>query len=144
MQTISRSALVEHPASDMYQLVCDIQRYPEFLPWCSEAQVSERSDTHQLASVSISRFSKQSTFTTKNVLVPSQQIDMQLVDGPFRQLSGTWRFKPLGESACKVELDIEFEFASAMFARMFTPAFEKACNTVVDSFIARAKALSES
>ncbi len=139
MQTISRSALVEHSAGEMYALVCDIEQYPAFLPWCGAATVKEASATHQVASVSISRMAQKSTFTTRNALIQDQRIDMQLLEGPFRKLKGTWLFKPLSEAACKIELEVEFEFSNAVVAKMFMPAFEKACNTVMDSFIQRAR-----
>jgi len=141
MPTISRTALVEHTAKDMYELVCDIDAYPEFLPWCSAAQVDERSDTHQVASVTINQVINQSAFSTRNTLETNQSITMELVDGPFKRLSGTWQFKPLGDSACKVLLDIDFEFASPMVARLISPAFSKVCDTLVSAFIKRADQL---
>lgn len=127
----------------MFDLVCDIDSYPEFLPWCSSAQVSERSDTHQLASVTINQVINQSQFSTRNTLETDQSITMDLVDGPFKYLSGTWRFQPLGDSACKVLLDIDFEFSSPVVAKMISPAFNKVCDKLVDAFIKRADALGK-
>jgi len=141
MPSISRTALVEHTTKAMYELVCDIDSYPEFLPWCSAAQVDERSETHQLASVTINQVINQSRFCTRNTLQTNQAITMELVDGPFKHLSGTWRFKPLGDSACKVMLDIDFEFASPVVAKMISPAFNRVCDKLVDAFIQRADAL---
>lgn len=142
MPTISRTALVEHTAKDMFELVCDIDSYPEFLPWCSDATVDERSDTHQLASVSINQVINQSTFSTRNRLDTNQSITMELVDGPFKRLSGTWRFEPLGDTACKVLLDIDFEFSSPVMSRLISPAFKKVCDTIVSAFIKRADQLA--
>ncbi len=143
MPTISRSALVEHTAQDMFELVCDIESYPEFLPWCSAAKVDEHSETHQLASVTINQVINQSEFSTRNVLTTNQSITMELVDGPFKHLSGTWQFKPLGDSACKVELDIEFEFSSPMVGRLISPAFTKVCDSLVSAFLKRADQLGK-
>ncbi len=143
MPSISRTALVEHNAKDMYELVCDIDSYPQFLPWCSGARVDERSDTHQLASVTINQVVNRSEFSTRNQLEANQRITMELVDGPFKRLSGTWQFKPLGDTACKVLLDIDFEFASPMVGKLIAPAFNKVCDTLVSAFIKRADELSK-
>lgn len=141
MPTITRSALVEHAASDMYQLVTDVDRYPEFLPWCKAARVLEQTEDSQTATVTIDERMKSASFTTRNQLVPAEAIHMTLVDGPFRQLSGTWRFKSLAENACRVELEIDFEFKTKVFAIMMSPAFSKICDTMVDAFVRRANQL---
>ena len=143
MPTISRTALVEHTARDMFELVCDIDSYPEFLPWCSAASVEERSDTHQLASVTINQVINQSKFSTRNQLEVNKSITMELVNGPFKRLSGTWRFEPLGDTACKILLDIDFEFSSPIVAKLIAPAFNKVCDTVVGAFIKRANQLDK-
>lgn len=142
MPTISRTALVEHPAKAMYELVCDIESYPEFLPWCSGAQVEEQSATHQVAGVTINQVLKQTQFSTRNELVAGESIAMELLDGPFKHLHGTWRFQPLGNTACKVLLDIDFEFSSPVVAKMLSPAFNKVCDTIVNAFIKRAGELN--
>jgi len=126
----------------MFELVCDIEAYPQFLPWCNGARVDEQSDTHQLAAVSTAAFMSQSTFCTRNRLETDRLIGMQLVDGPFKQLSGEWRFTELSPEACKVELDIEFEFASALVGKLLGPAFNTACDTLVAAFIKRADQLA--
>lgn len=144
MPTISRTALVEQPAKTLYELVCDIESYPDFLPWCSGARVDERSDSHQIAAVTINQILKQSEFSTRNQLVPDESIAMELLDGPFKYLHGTWRFEPLGDTACKVLLDIDFEFASPIVAKMFGPAFNKVCDTIVNAFIKRAAQVAKS
>ncbi len=141
MPIITRSALVEHAARDMYHLVTDVDRYPEFLPWCKAARVLEQTSDSQMASVTIDERMKSASFTTRNRLVPDEAVHMTLVEGPFRELSGTWRFKPLAENACRVELDIEFEFKTKVFAIMMGPAFSKICDTMVDAFVRRAQQL---
>ncbi len=142
MPSISRTALVEHTAQSMYELVIDVDSYPQFLPWCSAARVDEHSESHQLASVTINQVINRSEFSTRNQLKVNESITMELIDGPFKQLSGTWRFEPLGDTACKILLDIDFEFASPMVAKLIAPAFNKVCDTLVDAFIKRAGELS--
>ena len=67
---------------------------------------------------------------------------MELVDGPFKYLRGTWHFKPLGDAACRVTLDIDFEFANPMMGRIISPAFNKVCDTLVNAFLKRADQLA--
>lgn len=142
MPSITRSALVSHSATKMYQLVCDIESYPQFLPWCAKASVSEQSDTHQLASISMDSKMRGLTFTTRNRLVQDSAIHMGLVDGPFKKLTGVWRITPLDEQACKVELAIDFEFKSRILATMLSGAFSKICDTMVAAFVKRADQLN--
>jgi len=138
MPVIQRSALVPYSASDMFDLVSDIDAYPDFLPWCGGAQVLESSDQHQVATVSVSKSLKQTEFTTRNRLVRPERMDMRLVDGPFKRLEGQWRFVPIGEAACRCELEVSFEFASRLFGTMMGPAFRRVCDSLVGAFTARA------
>lgn len=138
MTQVQRTALVERPAEQLYNLVLDVPSYPEFLPWCNASEVIEQSASQQVASVSIDALVKQVSFTTRNTLTPHSQISLELLDGPFRSLNGEWRFKPLSDVASKVELDIEFEFASGALALAIKPVFLKIADTMLDAFVARA------
>jgi ribosome-associated toxin RatA of RatAB toxin-antitoxin module len=138
MPTITRSALVPYSAADMYRLVCDVESYPQFLPWCDDARIEEQTATHQLASIAISKHFEQSRFSTRNRLAANQEIRMQLIDGPFRHLVGSWRFTALDETACKVELEIDFEFSNRLLASAISPAFTRVCDSLVSAFIKRA------
>ena len=111
---IQRSALLPYPAQALYDLVNDVARYPEFLPWCSGATVLESSDVAMRAKVEVAKGGLSQHFVTKNVLVPGQSIEMNLEEGPFSQLHGLWVFKPLGEKACKISLDLSFEYSGAL------------------------------
>ena len=126
----------------MYALVRDIESYPSFLPWCAAASVPEQSETHQLASVHMDKRMRSLKFTTRNRLEPDSAIHMGLVDGPFRKLSGVWRFTPLDENACKVELAIDFEFKSRVLGAVLGGAFSKICDTMVAAFVKRADELA--
>lgn len=139
MPTVNRSALVPFSASDMYALVCDIEAYPQFLPWCNSASIEHSTDTRQTACVGIDAKISQTTFTTNNILVPGERIEMTLADGPFKHLNGNWVFKPLGDEGCKVELEVEFEFSSATLAAVIGPAFTLVCDSIVNAFVKRAQ-----
>ncbi len=141
MTSISRSALVTHSANSMYSLVRDIEAYPQFLPWCANAKVLEQGDEHQLASIFMDKRMQGLKFTTRNQLEPDSAIHMGLVDGPFKKLSGVWRFSAIEDNACKVELVIDFEFKSRVLGMVLGGAFSKICDTMVAAFVKRADEL---
>ena len=139
MSHIKRSALVHYSAAEMYQLVNNVADYASFLPWCRSSEVKTESESEMLASVEIAKGVLNKTFTTHNRMQPGKRIDLQLVDGPFRKLSGYWQFDPLKtENACKVSLELEFEFDNAMMSIAAKPIFTQIANSLVDSFCKRA------
>ncbi|MDE1241486.1 SRPBCC family protein [Vibrio aestuarianus] len=139
MKQVSRSALVSFSAEQMFNLVNDVARYPEFLPGCSGSRVIESSEQSMVASVDVSKAGISKTFTTSNVLVTGEAIVMHLVDGPFKTLRGGWYFTSLDEQACKVELKLEFEFSSQMIELAFGKIFHELTSNMVNAFTKRAK-----
>lgn len=138
---IQRSALLPYPAQALFDLVNNVESYPEFLPWCTATQVIEHSDTHMLARVDIAKGGISQHFITRNVLVPGQSIEMNLQEGPFSSLHGLWEFKALGEKACKISLDLSFDYSGAVVKATLGPLFTQAANSMVDAFCQRAKQL---
>ncbi len=139
MPQVNRSALVSFSAKQMYDLVNDVEKYPEFLPGCSGSQLIESSDTHLIASVDVSKAGIKKTFTTSNKMEPGRRIDLELVDGPFKSLGGFWLFTPLDDFACKVELNLSFEFTNKLVEMAFGKIFNELTNNMVNSFTQRAK-----
>ncbi|MBL4243872.1 SRPBCC family protein [Vibrio fluvialis] len=139
MKQVSRSALVSFSTDQMFHLVNDVARYPEFLPGCSGSRVIEASSEKMVASVDVSKAGISKTFTTSNELNHGESIIMNLVDGPFRTLRGGWYFTPLDEQACKVELKLEFEFSSKMIEMAFGKVFNELTSNMVNAFTKRAK-----
>lgn len=139
MKRISRSAIVEHSAEQMYALVDDIESYPSFLPWCTEARVEVR-DGRKRAMLTVGLRGLRQSFTTLNENRPGEGIDMQLVEGPFRSFSAAWRFRNLGEQACAIEFTMQYEFASRTLGRLLEPLFDHIADTMVDAFKRRADA----
>lgn len=125
----------------MYALVSDLEAYPQFLPGCTGSSVLEREAGSLLASLSLSKGPFKASFTTRNVLDPPRGMTMDLVDGPFSSLRGEWTLLPLGENGCRIELRVNFEFASATRDLLLGPAFELTCGGLVDAFVSRAKKL---
>ncbi|MDU9411864.1 type II toxin-antitoxin system RatA family toxin [Pseudomonas sp. zfem005] len=138
---IQRSALLPYPAQALYDLVNDVARYPEFLPWCSSSEVLETSETEMVASLGVAKGGLSQRFVTRNRLVPGQVIEMNLEEGPFSELHGVWNFKALGEKACKISLDLSFDYAGPIVKATLGPLFNQAANTLVDAFCQRAKQL---
>jgi ribosome-associated toxin RatA of RatAB toxin-antitoxin module len=136
---VSKSALVEYSAAKMFHLVDDVDTYPQFLPWCGGARVVNRKQDEVIASIDIAHGAVRKTFTTRNRAQKNKMIEIQLIDGPFKHLHGFWRFEPLGEQACKVSLDLEYEFANKLISMVVGPVFGKIANTLMDSFCQRAE-----
>jgi len=139
MAHISRSALVMYSCQQMFDLVNNISAYPEFIPNCADARCKVLSEDELEGSLLINKAGISKWFTTKNQLVSDNQINMQLVNGPFKHLSGKWLFTKLDESACKVELNLDFEFSSKMIEMAFGKIFNQVTANMVNAFTQRAK-----
>ncbi|HAF6303115.1 TPA: type II toxin-antitoxin system RatA family toxin [Salmonella enterica] len=139
MPQISRTALVPYSAEQMYQLVNDVQSYPQFLPGCVGSRVLESSPAQMTAAVDVSKAGISKTFTTRNQLTRNQSILMHLVDGPFKKLIGGWKFTPLSSEACRIEFQLDFEFTNKLIELAFGRIFKELASNMVQAFTVRAK-----
>jgi ribosome-associated toxin RatA of RatAB toxin-antitoxin module len=151
MREVKRSALIAASPARLYALINDVERYPEFLPWCSSAEVKQRDERQIVATLGVRKGLLRMHFTTRNVLEADRSIRIELVDGPFRSLQGVWMLTPIiapaGAAAgtasavagCRVELHLRFEFAVSFAAAMLEPVFEAMATSLFDAFLARAK-----
>lgn len=140
MATIHKEALIGYSAHQMFDLVNDVDAYSSFLPWCRSSSVlSREADDELRAEVEIAHGSLHKSFTTRNRLQPGKMIEMRLEQGPFKHLYGFWRFERLSETACKVSLDLEFEFSNRLIGMALGPIFSHIANTLVDAFCKRAE-----
>lgn len=139
MAVVHKSVFLGYSAQQMFDLVARIEDYPKFLPWCGGVEIRERSENRTVASVGINYHGVRQSFTTANDNVPGESIRMKLVDGPFKSLDGVWTFKALREDACKIELDLHYEFSSTLLAKLVGPVFGVIANSMVDSFCKRAE-----
>jgi ribosome-associated toxin RatA of RatAB toxin-antitoxin module len=128
----------------MFDLVASVEEYPEFLPWCGGAEVHQRTEEGMVASIRIAYKGISQSFTTENRHERPHRIEMKLRDGPFSRLHGVWTFKPLTESACRVELEMDYEMRSGLISQLLGPVFGQIAQTMVDAFVNRAEALSAS
>lgn len=144
MKRVKKSVLLWYSPREMYDLVTGVEAYPQFLPWCDKAEVLERHDDGVTARLGLAYMGVRHAFTTRNEHVPGQSVKVQLVDGPFSTLQGTWLFRELGKpgsdgQACKIEFDLAYAFSSAALETVVSPVFDRVANTFVDSFVKRAE-----
>lgn len=138
MKVIDRSALVPYSAGQMYELVRDIESYPDFLPWCSGAGILESFPGGVCGRVDISKGVLQQSFVTRNTFTQDREIAMVLEEGPFSVLEGTWRFEPIGDMGSRVSLHLQFDFSGALVRIAIAPVFGGIADKLVDAFVARA------
>ncbi len=138
MPVVHKSALVAHSAEEMFELINDVESYPQFLPWCKSTQLLSRDSERLCGQLEVSRIGISQVFSTCNQLFPYERIVIQLKDGPFKRLHGEWRFTALRADACKVELELEFEFSGKLINSAFGAVFSQIANTLVDAFCKRA------
>ena len=107
MKTVNKSVLIWYSAEEMYSLVTDVEKYPQFLPWCDKSRVIEEDEAGMTAEVGLAFAGLHQSFTTRNTHVPGREVHLKLVDGPFSNLDGLWKFVPVGEPgerACSAKL----------------------------------------
>jgi ribosome-associated toxin RatA of RatAB toxin-antitoxin module len=138
LNSIDRSALVPYTPHEMFVLVIDASAYPQFMPWCSDAEILSHENNEMVARIEFSVGGICRSFTTHNYHKPDAEVSIQLVDGPFSQLQGYWRFEALGEQGCKISLFMEYDFSSKMVSMAVGPVFNQIANSLVDAFQKRA------
>ncbi len=139
MASVEKTVLVSFSAAQMFALVDNVPDYPKFMPWCGGTSVSRVDDDTVHATVNINYHHIKQSFTTENVRVFPDRIDMTLRDGPFQHLDGSWHFIPLAESACKIEFRLHYEFSSKLLEKVVGPVFHYVANSFVEAFIHRAE-----
>ena len=137
MKHVKRSVLLWYSPREMYALVTAVEDYPTFLPWCAQSEVVARHDD-----------GLRHAFTTRNRHRSGSEVRVELIDGPFSELEGTWQFLPLARggaardadaSACRIEFDLRYAFANVALETLISPVFDRIANTLVDSFVQRAE-----
>jgi len=139
MADVHKTVLVAHSAEQMFSLVDEAERYPEFLPWCGRVDLKWRNEASTSATLHIDYHGLTQNFTTENAKVFPVSMDIRLVDGPFRHLEGFWYFVALAPDACKIEFRLHYEFASPLLEKIIAPVFSHIANTFVDAFVERAE-----
>ena len=142
MKTVHKSVLIWYSAEEMYALVTDVAKYCEFLPWCDRSHVISLEPDGMKAEIGIHFSGIRQTFTTRNTHVPGREVRLKLVEGPFSNLDGSWKFQPVGDEsqrACKVTLELHYAFKSGALAALVGPVFDRIAGSLVDAFVKRAE-----
>lgn len=139
MTVIKRSAKVPFTPAQMFALVNEVEKYPEFLPWCDSSNVLSRNEDEVRATLCLAKGKLKKSFTTCNRMQKDKMVEVKLVSGPFKHLEGFWRFEALDDGNCRVSLDLEFEFLNKLISLALGPIFNQVANTLVDHFIKRAE-----
>jgi ribosome-associated toxin RatA of RatAB toxin-antitoxin module len=139
IREIKRTALVTFTPEQMFDLVVDVERYCEFLPWVAGAEVHAKTERDLQASLIMERAGIRQSFTTRNVMQRPDWMSLELVNGPFKQLDGLWTFTAIGTAGSKIELEMKFEFANPVASMLFGRAFEQSVGELIDAFVARAR-----
>jgi len=130
---------VPYTSDEMYVLVNDIESYPSFLPWCTEAKILSQQEESLIATLSMALGKIKQSFTTENTMQDGSRIDIELIEGPFKHLSGYWRFIQEDEQSSHIHLHMHFEFKNKIIKHTLGKAFYKVMDTLVDSFVQRAQ-----
>lgn len=148
MKQVKKSVLLWHTPREMYELVTQVERYPEFLPWCNKVEVLAREGDTVTARLHLAYAGVKHAFTTRNRNEHGRSVRMELVDGPFSRLDGLWEFLPLNKpgsdgepTACKIAFELNYAFSSGALEAVVSPVFDRIANTFVDSFVQRAESL---
>ena len=141
MPLVQKSALVPFSTAQMFALVDDVERYPEFLPWCGGARARKLDALTTVATIDIDYHGIRRSFTTANTRQGTESMHISLQEGPFKALEGVWQFTRLESAACKVSLRLDYSFANAVLESAVGPVFGMIANTMIESFVARADAL---
>lgn len=141
MTRIEQSALLPYSAGQMFALVNDIEAYPEFMEGCRGAQILEINGNLVTARLELGKAGLHYAFTTRNTLVPDESMRMALVEGPFSTFDATWKFQALSDTACKVSLEMVFEFSSGLVDMALKRLFDSTSRNLVNAICKRADAL---
>lgn len=141
MTHVRRSVLLPYSVVQMYQLVNDVDSYPEFIPWCVKCEVEDEYENEKQATMHFASRGIKASVTTCNELIENKKITMHLVAGPFKHLTGGWQFHNIDDYACRVELDMEFAFSNRLYEVTLGPIFNQVANKLVSAFAQRAEDL---
>ena len=140
MTTITRSSLVIYTPDQMFDLVNDVEAYPQFLPWCRDCRIISKNEDVVCATLDIAKGGIHHEFSTRNTLDHGNSIRIALIDGPFQHLEGHWQFSPIGDNqGCRIQLDMDFEFSTRLLSLALGPVFTQISGSLVDAFCKRAQ-----
>lgn len=141
MPTHAEKRLLPYSQKQLFDLVAEVDRYPEFLPWCTACRITKRDGNIFYADLVVRFKVFTERFASKVTLHEHHQIDVEYIDGPFRYLNNHWRFIPEGDDSCVIDFFVDFEFRSKMLQALIGLLFNEAVSRMVGAFEARARDL---
>lgn len=141
MANVKKTVLVNHSAAQMFYLVDDVRQYPKFLPWCGGVDLIQQDDASTVATLHIDYHGLRQSFTTENHKNFPVAMNIQLKNGPFKHLNGSWHFLALNDDACKIDFLLNYEFENSFLEKIIAPVFNHIANTFVDGFVKHADAI---
>lgn len=138
MATISTSLCVNYTPMEMFDLVNDVESYPQYLPLCRQVKLLARSPASLRATVTLAKGKIKLSFTTENTMEAGKSIRMQLVDGPFKHMNALWRFEPIATGGCEASFRVDFEFSNALLGLAFGGFFKEVTESMVEAFCRQA------
>ena len=139
MRTHTEEIILPYKIEQVYALVADVEKYPEFIPWCVGVRVHEKAESFMIADLLIGFKGISESFTSK-VEMLDNEINIDYIKGPFSHLENRWKFSPV-EGGTKIDFLIQFEFKSKLLEMLIGGLFEIACQKMVAAFTERAKVL---
>ncbi|HEY5807269.1 MAG TPA: type II toxin-antitoxin system RatA family toxin [Povalibacter sp.] len=144
MRETTKTALVPYTVEQMFALVEDFERYPQFVPWVKATRLLERGPDEVVGQLEMNRGPLRETFTTRTAFFRPREITLALIEGPFSTFEGRWTFQPISDRGSKVGLSVRFEFANPVLDVLLSRTFENSCSELVDAFVVRARSLYSS
>ena len=138
MHTHSEKRVLPHTAEQMFNLIEDVEKYPQFLPWCTGLRIFKREEGAFYADLMIGYKVIREKFTSKVELTPKTRIDVTYMSGPLRHMRNSWDFAQNDDGTCTVDFFIEFEFRSKLFERLIGKVFDEIVHRMVGAFVDRA------
>jgi ribosome-associated toxin RatA of RatAB toxin-antitoxin module len=138
MITIKKQAIVLHTRERMFDLIDQVEDYPNFLPWCGGIQIHTKDKKVTRAKIQINYKGIKQSFTTENQKQYPEKMTIKLIDGPFKILEGKWQFLELEAGTCKIEFELHYQFSNIILDKLISPVFNMIANTFIDNFIAKA------
>ncbi|MEL0105788.1 MAG: type II toxin-antitoxin system RatA family toxin [Rhodospirillales bacterium] len=141
MPTHAEKRVLPYTPQQLFELVSDVEKYPEFLPWCVGLRVRQKQDDLVIADMIIGYKMFRERFTSKVEILHPDRINVSYTEGPFKYLNNHWIFEPHGEGCCELDFYVDFEFRSSLLQHAINMVFNKAVQKMVGAFEGRAKEL---
>lgn len=141
MPTHAEKRILPYSAEQIFNLVADVEKYPEFLPWVLSSKIIKRESEKFIADLEIGYKIIRASYRSEVVLTPHLAIDINYINGPFHYLNNRWKFNQLNEKLMEVDFFIDFEFQSTYLQKLLQSAFGEVVSRMIKAFEKRAASI---